>query len=431
MRYNIIILFLLFFCFPISGALNSAYLAICIAIGDILIYNKTSRLFFLFKITYIKNLLFATCLITVLAALWTLIIGAKDFSLTAAFFSVLIGIISLTIVLASLHINNLEIDTIEEICVNVFVLQSLISIAAFILPTFREIVHHFQFSNEAEQAEMAYSGFRGLAISGRLYFEFAATCGLIVFVQFKRIVNMKSPNYFEFVKLFLLIICGFFAGRTSLIGIGFGLTYLLFSHKEIADKFAFIWRLIIMIMALIVSAVLLLPGTIIEFVTEHFLPWVFDLFIKYFETGSTESSHSFTMLNEMYKNVTITSDEWIYGSGYFMSPNGIGYYKSVDGGYIRHLLYWGIIGSIINIWYGLIYFFKPIKLSANYNNRLYIFLALVYTFFVHYKGDLASTSRFYHVILICLLLPYVLVNKPYYFKYYKCGRNRYCPAVGR
>ena len=183
--------------------------------------------------------------------------------------------------------------------------------------------------------------------------------------------------------------------------------------------------------ACVIICVVIVPKDILDFVTQHFFPWLFDLFIKYHDTGSTEDSASFNTLNEMYEYVTITSEEWVYGSGNYSSPYG-GYYKAVDGGYIRHLLYWGVIGSIFSIVYSLIYFIRPYFKCHNRNDKLYIFLLLVYTLFVHYKGDLAPTARFYHVPLILIMLPYVFnpVKAVVKNQIYN-GTNRYCTAVGR
>lgn len=130
--------------------------------------------------------------------------------------------------------------------------------------------------------------------------------------------------------------------------------------------------------------------------------------MKYYETGSTDSSYSFNHLNDMYKYVRITFDEWVYGSGYYMDPGGDGYYKSVDGGFIRQLLYWGIIGSGISYLYGLLYFIIPYERCSKINDKIFIFIIFLYSIFIHYKGDLFSSSRFYHVILVFLFIPYVL-----------------------
>lgn len=425
MIYNILVLFLLVFCFPIFGPINSAYIAVALAIFRVCFDRRISFLINLYKNKYIKTLIWSTLAMTILCGCWTILLEEKDFSLTAAFFSLFIGLWMVIIVVSSLSYKKFDNDFYERLLVDVFVVQSCISIAAFVSPSIREIVHNFQFADEVEKSEDAYTGFRGLAISGRLFFEFAATCGLVTFVQFKRIVDIHSLKLGEYLKLLLIVICGFFAGRTSIIGFVFGLVYLLLNRSSIKLKLQIIGKMAITIISCAVVCLIIVPSDIMEFITERVFPWVFDLFIKYQETGSTDGSASFNHLNEMYQTVTITSEEWIHGSGRFMDKHA-GYYKYVDGGYVRHILYWGIIGSVVNMLYGLLYFIKPYKNSKNRNQHIYIFLILIYTFFIHYKGDIATTSRFYHVPLIILMLQNVF--NP--LKYLINGANRYRTTMG-
>ena len=411
MAYNLFVTFLLVFCFPVFGPLNSAYIAVLLAIMKLCCCGGINRLVRLYRNTYIKTLIISSLLMTLLCALWTILMGVNDFSLTSAFFSLFVGLWMGIIVAASLNYDNYDNDFFEKLVVNLFVIQAIISIMAFVLPSVREFIHHFQFENDAEKSEEAYAGFRGLAMSGRLFFEFAATCGLIAFVQFKRIINKPTAPIAEYIKLFLIIVCGFFAGRTSMIGTALGFLYLILYKGTIKKKIRIIGSFLLILMSSVTVAVLIMPRDILTFVTEHFLPWVFDLFIKFHESGSTEDSASFNRLNEMYKYVDITINEWIYGSGRYMSVDG-GYYKSVDGGFIRHLLYWGVIGSFFSIVYSLLYYIRPYFKSHNRNDKLYILLLLAYTLLVHYKGDLAPTSRFFHVPLVFLMLSYVFNLNP-------------------
>lgn len=425
MIYNILVLFLLVFCFPILGPLNSAYIAVAIALLKICFCGRISFIAQLLINKYIKTLVWSSLGITILCGVWTFLLEADDFSLTAAFFSLFIGLWMVVIVIASLNYSNYDEDFYERLLVDVFVIQACISIASFVSPSIREVVHHFQFTDEAEKSEAAYAGFRGLALSGRLFFEFAATCGLIAFVQLKRIIDNPTLSFLEYIKLFLIIICGFFAGRTSMIGFFFGIAYLFLRKGSIRPKLKMLCKLIITLFSCIGACLIVAPAHILDFFTQHVLPWVFDLFIKFHESGSTKDSASFNHLNEMYRNVIVTKEEWIYGSGRFMSKFG-GYYKYVDGGYIRHLLYWGVIGSIINMLYGLLYFIKPYVKSITRNQHIYILLLLVYTFFIHYKGDIATTSRFYHVPLVILMLPFVFNPTKLFYR----GTNRHCNSMG-
>lgn len=410
MIFNLIVLFLLIFSFPIAGPLNSAYAALVLALGRIALEHKINNLSKYFSSSYIKILLLSTLVITLFCSFWTIAFGVSDYSLTAAYLSLLIGIILCVTVFASLSDECIDKDYMERLVINVFVIQAIISIAAFISPGFREFVHRFQFQHDAEMADASYSGIRGLAISGRLYFEFAATCGLVIFIQFKRIINDDKAKYLEYIKLFLIIICGFFAGRTSLIGIAFGFVYLAVCHKPLRFKLQIVVKFVSVISILISLFLLVLPKDILDFISERLLPWVFDLFIKYFENGSVDGSASFNSLNEDYQFINISTEEWIIGSGIYCNPDG-SYYKYIDGGYLRQILYWGIIGSIVSTLYSVLYFIRPFKRASESDYQWFVFLSFVLTMVFQYKGDMSSISRFYHVVLILIFLPATLKSQ--------------------
>lgn len=427
MIFNTLVLFLLVFCFPLVGALNSAYVAVLLAVGKIVFKDRTNSLQFIASNTYAKNLLLLTLGMTVLCAGWTIGFGVYDFSLTAAYLSLSVGIIFTIIVMASLWDDLVGQDAMERLIVNIFFIQGLISILAFIFPSVREFIHHFQFVDDAARAEASYAGRRGLALSGRLFFEFAATCAIATFVQFKRIADFDKVSYIEIFKLIVIIFCGFFAGRTSLVGLGFGFIYLLFCHQPAKDKWHILLKFVVTVMGMVIMALLLLPADILDFFTESLLPWVFDVFIKYFETGSADNSYALHSVNDFYRNVYISQREWWIGDGQYMCYDG-SYYKEVDAGYLRQLFYWGLIGSVISTGYALLYFIKPLKCAKEYDNRLYIGLVFLMTMIFQYKGDLASISRFYHVALLLLFLPSILQHNTYPTIY---GTDRCRYTMGR
>lgn len=409
MIFNTIVLFFLIFCFPLAGALNSAYVAVLLAAGKIVFKNRTNSLQCIASNTYVRNLLLLTIGVTGLCACWTIGFGVYDFSLTKAYLSLFVGIIFTIVVMASLWDDLPSCDVVERLIVNVFFIQGLVSIVAFICPPVREFIHHFQFSSDVELAKSSYDGIRGLALSGRLFFEFSATCAIVTFIQFKRIISFDKVPYIEVFKLIVIILCGFFAGRTSLVGIGFGFIYLLACRKAAKDKFRALLRIMAMVMVLAFMALIFLPKDTLDLVLERLLPWVFDLFIKYFETGNADNSYAFHAVNDFYRNVSITPQEWWIGAGRYFASNGT-YYKEVDAGYLRQILYWGLLGSIVSTGYALCYFIRPMKCATSRDNKLFIGMIFLMTMIFQYKGDLASISRFYHVVLLLLFVPSTLQN---------------------
>lgn len=412
MVYNLIILFLLAFCFPIPIIGNSVYLAIFIAFFRLLYNGQIGKTWKDIKSGYICHLIIWTLGLVLIGIIFTIINGAFEFSRVIALFSLFIGLITTIIVYPSLNIiGENPRQLMEKMLVYVFLIQSFISIISFVSPGFKNIISNFQFPDDANLAEESYAGVRGLALSGRLYFEFAATCGLITVFQINRIVEGQKTTVNSIISLLLIVICGFFAGRTALVGLAIGIAYIFLAKAGLKFKVKFFIRFLLITTILCALIFIVIPSGIKEFITEHLLPWVFDVFIKYFETGSTESSHSFNALNEMYHDVKISIHEWFIGSGKYIESSGR-YYGHVDAGYLRQILYWGVIGSIISFIYTIKIFEYPFKISkSNWNQRLFIITILAYTFIVHYKGDLLSVSRFYYVVIYLYLLSIWQSNK--------------------
>ncbi len=228
---------------------------------------------------------------------------------------------------------------------------------------------------------------------------------------------MGKVTYNSITILLLIVICGFFAGRTALVGLGIGIVYVFFTKISFKFKASLLFKTLLGIGVFSAMVWIVMPSEIRDFITEHLLPWVFDVFIKYFETGSTESSHSFNSLNEMYHNVEISQHEWFIGSGMYMDPSGR-YYGHVDAGYLRQILYWGIAGTIISLAYTLKMFQLPWKTSKrDTNQHRFIFTILIYTLIVHYKGDLLSISRFYYVVLFLYFISIWQTYKEYIIGY--------------
>ena len=178
-------------------------------------------------------------------------------------------------------------------------------------------------------------------------------------------------------------------------------------HKPLRFKLQIVVKFVSVISILIALFLLVLPKDILDFISERLLPWVFDLFIKYFENGSVDGSASFNSLNEDYQFINISTEEWIIGSGIYCNPDG-SYYRYIDGGYLRQILYWGIIGSIASTLYSVLYFIRPFKRTSESDYQWFVFLAFVLTMVFQYKGDMSSISRFYHVVLILIFLPATL-----------------------
>ncbi len=403
----------MFFCFPVPGIGNSVWIALAMAFCKITYQERWMLLYRNFCSIYVVAVFSAVFLLILYSFLITIATSAYDFSRTMTLVSLMVGLFLTVIVYTSLSNDAEDSTAMGKLIVGVFLLQAFISIFAFGFPVVREVVSLFQFKDDAELAEKSYSGFRGLAISGRLYFEFAATCGLVVIIQMKRILGEDKVSYYRLFEFFLLIICGFFAGRTSLVGLVFAFVFLLIYRQSYKVKMRFVYRLLLCLVFIILFCIILLPGELLDFINRVVLPWVFDVFIKLYETGNTQDSHSFNTLNEMYETVQISLQEWFVGSGKYSNVDG-SYYKHVDAGYLRQVLYWGIIGSVINFFCSFQFFSRPWRVCReNKNEKCFLLIVFFYTLLLQYKGDLMGISRFYHTILFMYLLSLIKLKKEY------------------
>lgn len=411
MFYNLLTVFLLIFSFPIPYVGNSILLAFIFSFFNVVI-NQRKRLLLkqiLFS-KYIFYIILGSLILIIYSFFYSSIRGTYDYTRAQILLSMIIGLCTTATVYTSLNKEDSE-NYICKIIVYVFLIQTGIEIISFISPVFLDFIKNFQLADDAEKAEESYAGFRGLALSGRLYFEFAAAYGLAIIMQMKRIIDRERVSYILIFQYLFLIVGGFFAGRTVFVGVAFSILLLMFSIADKRIKYVFFFRLLMSVFSFVIICIIVLPNDLLLFVNERFIPWVFDLFIKYYETGSTTDSASFNTLNEMY-NVTITNEEWLIGAAHYSMPGG-GYYKNVDAGYLRQILYWGLLGSILNFMYSLLFFYKPLKLAfkRNKNSFICIFILVCYSLTLHYKGDLLGSARFYYVILLLYMIHYIQVVK--------------------
>ena len=102
------------------------------------------------------------------------------------------------------------------------------------------------------------------------------------------------------------------------------------------------------------------------------------MFFNFFENGSIGTSSS-EVLQTMYFQVS--EKTFFLGDGYWINPNGFGYYMGTDAGYMRHILYYGLFPSLFLY---LLYIYGFYKIACFYQKHLiinYLSQYFVYTIF--------------------------------------------------
>lgn len=247
-----------------------------------------------------------------------------------------------------------------------------------------------------EQSFLAYQfrysldGFA--AFSSATVFSFACLfCSFIISYE-------RKFSYIYIICLLLMVIGCFFYGRVSLVGMILGVTMIL-SNKEQKGKTLKIVFVIVSLIVLLVGFINVISQTNDDIAI--WMDWAF-AFVRQLFVEKEVTDHSVThMFDDMYFMPDFMT--FIFGDGKYTNPDN-SYYMHTDVGFMRLILYGGIIGLFIT--YNTIRCLcKNIKLNANsiYIKR-FINLTFVLMIVLEMKGE--SYQRF-----IMQLYPiYLVIN---------------------
>jgi hypothetical protein len=412
---RVIISFFIVFNFPIPIIYNSSLLAVVIS-GLMYFYRPDlflNPLYKLIKTRYIFRIFIILFSVIIFSFLIAILYGTNDFGIIKGF------VLQLTLLLAALFSYPILIrpdqnpfENIIIILIYIFFVQSIIEIAAFVFPPFSEIVNFF---HKPEIALRGGLGFRALALTGNPFFDLAAGFGWIYILFFKYIQD-HSEGRFDVKKIFIfmiLLIGALFAGRSAFIGLLLGLVlYFISMSSSIRIKILNFFKIIFYTIFLSLIVFEILPKDTQELITQRLLPFAFEFIYNYYYTGeaTTESTKE---LSQMYFPIEFKT--FLLGDGRYVSPEG-GYYMGTDAGYMRQILFYGLIGSIITLFYQLSFFRKPIKIIVNQlrkknrsnslNDLLFYFLLFIYILIINYKGEVIGYLNITQVMLFWLMISF-------------------------
>ena len=96
-----------------------------------------------------------------------------------------------------------------EFIVYIYLIQSVVILAAFVSPSLLEIVRQFQFESVTEITDryLNYGTFRGLALAGDQFYGLTTSFGLISIFVMKFYVESSNIKWIGVFFVFLLRIC--------------------------------------------------------------------------------------------------------------------------------------------------------------------------------------------------------------------------------
>ena len=288
--------------------------------------------------SYFSNIFKLYVLLVLYTCFVTIVHLQFDFSLIPTLVNVVIHLFACLLFVSLLICKKRNTRYVYELMINIFLIQSIIEICAYLNPNVLGFVQKFQ-SNTTVELASQFSGRRGLALAGTVFFGLSSTFGLIFIIINQRFINLKQNSY-KYILITLLIFIGaFFTGRTFFVGLGIGLLMYYLSSIPKKIKLNYTIKIIFIFIALLLIIISILPEDLYNHVS-NLIWYVFEAAYNYVDYGTLSTSSSDTLMNDMYFPISLST--FFCGDGIYTGYDGA-YYMHTDSGYMRNILYGGII----------------------------------------------------------------------------------------
>lgn len=317
----------------------------------------------------------------------------------------LLEIIPFSVLFANVLIDRgYKIDDFIKLLISIFAVQGFIVFLEFVSYDFRKF-----FQGLMGVSKVAKSGqfqwFRGLGFALTRNFDYALLQSFGLFLLISKYLKSKI-NFIDYLAISLIFFSVIVSGRTGLVGIAFAIL-VFFTKIYKFDTFIYSMKRVIVAVSLIFvgyAAIGVLSPSVRNSIDNTLLPWAFEFYYNYLETGELTTASSDQLQESHYYDL---SDKTLFqGDGMYYSGHAL-FYGLTDAGYMRLAMYFGITGILIFV----ILYVRLAVLSfsrlSKYDNFIvpsFVVLMLV----AHYKGDVFANSlilnRTIYVIGFGLLL---------------------------
>ena len=386
----VILLFMYIFDFELIKGVSysrSSIVAIVISL-IVVIFSKSNRqlLNSIFQASCMKFAIALSFILTIYSFIIIFLHQTGDYSLLFSIIRSVIWIGASAVLCVA--IKRTYQGSILDLLIYVMLAQSVVIVLSMLFPEFKSMTDAFRSDNVIERGEM-YSGYRALGISGSAFFGLAICYGFIFLLIAYHWKNWSITNpVLRVAVIILLIVAGSSAGRTSQIGLIFGVLLFIVlqtignthRHNKVKKKNIVIVSLFL---AVAISSVPFLGQISISGTVEYFIAYATSFFANFNPSDILSSTSSTQTLSTMY--FPLSFDQLIVGDGLY-EVNGF-YYMDTDAGYMRTVLYFGVPGLLLmcGLQFSLLYMGSEKK-----EILFYIFIVLLLLIF-QYKGEAILT----------------------------------------
>lgn len=390
-----IVILLFFFIFGVPTPAGSLTPLLTLGIIFWAIFNYKKYLLYIPKEVFYLFLFLLFDLVVCLVV--PVVFATYDFSIIQTKVNFIASILAAFVLAKYLSLNNNISDKrFFNLLLSAFTIQITLIIMMLLNTDLSQIITSFtRSSGQGARVLESYAGARGLGFADSSAFGFAIVMGLFIFISFFSYKN-KFINFKYFIILVLLGgIASISAGRTAILGLMLGLFYLLLNFKSLRSFVTLISTFLLIV--LLFSILLSIDRQSIQNDTlGYFYSYSMEPVLNYIATGNLTSS-STDALHNMY--FPLTEKQYLIGDGRYMI--GDSYYMATDAGYMRFILFYGGVFSLILYGY-FTYFVSKIAILNKRYSLVLIFL-LLFSFALHYKGEVILFSISYNKILFLVL----------------------------
>lgn len=360
----------------------------------------------------VKNILLSKTNIVIISTavpviIWGLamvfINSSNDYSFLEVVVHLLINIQIGMLLVALLKMYNVNV---MDLLINVFFAQSIIQIFSFVSPSFMTATDIFRGDSAISLRDNQYGGFRGLAIAGSGFFGLGATYGILFVLLGFYWNEWNKKIYMKLFYVCCLIFGAITAARISLLGI-FIFIYILLKNffQSLKDMKSFILKLVFIILILV--GVLFLGYTFFEDMISDFLyrnkyiAQIFQILGQSSVSPMNDSGSLDTLFNKMYFSLEFS--QFILGDGLYTNWDG-SYYMSTDAGYMRNILYFGIVGEVLLF---LSQYIILVKTVNRYFSKKIVLVIMFVLMIFEVKGQIIGML----IMLECVFILFVASNR--------------------
>lgn len=351
------------------------------------------------------GLLFLSCIAYIIPGIYE----TYDYSYWDGFIVQLFLLLCLIFILPFILNGNKE-NPFEYVCRIIFftyALQGFIQFSGYVYEPLGDFLINMK--DEWMQERLKDHRFRGLALTGSPFFELPCGMGMAFIIFFKLLISgmqkSKALQIFEYAGFLFVFIGSMLSGRTAFIGLLMGIVMYLFFKSVKRPKISSLIKSVFLFLVLVVAFQLFSYTSFGRKLSDEVFPFAFELKYNYDETGEL-TSNSTTALNDMYFMPAFKT--FMIGDGYYTNKSGGGYYMQVDAGYMRQILFGGIVLFTCLFIYQMLYVYRPMTLAIRqdsnmgFNDFMLFFSLFAFILIANYKGEALGRMQQLQVILLLL-----------------------------